>query len=481
MLCVPVLLPALFAAGLLASLFGAFWSILGVVRKLTLQFTKDLKLLASKRAAVSLVSAVIAYAALSHVRRRLPSPFQPVCPLPRVIDELGWTEGECHADAMPPAHRPPPVDIWLSMHVAQRSVLLLAALYAPRSASLWSLLGGEEDTLALLLGPRACGKPAAAAAAALRSAVLHLALPRTAQSAVLLSALWPDSRAAALAAAGAAALRGALCCVTFCSRVAAALERPNDALADALLSSVRCAAALLAARAALAVAPSWAGRVLLAIAIAQQLAALTADVIAFLHSTRMLLRLRHLLSRLHRGGVPLLSFAMAEDLEEELRGPPAAGGPPLGTNVKWPPPIVLPAHADAEAPAHLRCPVLMCALREPAVSAAGITYEREVLQRWVREHHTEPTLRQPMCCDQMAPNYLARAALEEWARVHPRPAAPPSAAIVPALPSALQFAPGRPLARSKLPPARHRKMRRAIAVEQAPPPTYGGAAAAAGC
>ena len=55
-------------------------------------------------------------------------------------------------------------------------------------------------------------------------------------------------------------------------------------------------------------------------------------------------------------------------------------------------------------------------MREPAISPAGITYERAVLARWVRAHGSEPTTRRAMSAAQIVPNLLARAALEAWAK-----------------------------------------------------------------
>ena len=54
----------------------------------------------------------------------------------------------------------------------------------------------------------------------------------------------------------------------------------------------------------------------------------------------------------------------------------------------WPEPVRLPEWVDEEkAPRHFRCPITLCVIREPAVTPAGISYERSALMQWLEHQH----------------------------------------------------------------------------------------------
>jgi hypothetical protein len=42
--------------------------------------------------------------------------------------------------------------------------------------------------------------------------------------------------------------------------------------------------------------------------------------------------------------------------------------------------------------ATFRCPITLCVIREPAVTPAGISYERSALMQWLDHQHTEAGL-----------------------------------------------------------------------------------------
>ena len=81
----------------------------------------------------------------------------------------------------------------------------------------------------------------------------------------------------------------------------------------------------------------------------------------------------------------------------------------------WPGPVALPEWLnDERAPSHFRCPITLCVIREPAVTPAGITYERAALMRWLEHQHTEPSTKQRLKRSHVVPNLTLRAMIEDW-------------------------------------------------------------------
>lgn len=302
------------------------------------------------------------------------------------------------------------------------------------------------------------GTAASAAAASVRAAAAHVLAPRCTQAHIALAALWPSSRVLACLASACLALKGVLACLALPRRVAIAVNAPGDALLGYLFGSAFCGGGLLLLRGLLAYAPPAAAKGLLAGAVGRQLHVLSTEAAPWLAHARALLRLR----RLMRAAPP---SAQPQAEQQEAEAAEAAAAEPR--KVKWPSSVPLPAHAEAEMPSHLRCPITMAPLREPAVTTAGLTYERGALLRWVKAHGTEPTLRSPLKVRHCVPNYLARAAVEEWARAHPRPAdAQPLFAPF----TTLEFAPG-----ADSPPKARRGVPRAkrLRAPSAQPPARG--------
>ena len=81
----------------------------------------------------------------------------------------------------------------------------------------------------------------------------------------------------------------------------------------------------------------------------------------------------------------------------------------------WPEPVRLPEWLDEEkAPRHFRCPITLCVLREPAVTPAGISYERSALMQWLEHAHTEPSTKRRLKRSRVVPNLTLRAMIEDW-------------------------------------------------------------------
>ena len=87
--------------------------------------------------------------------------------------------------------------------------------------------------------------------------------------------------------------------------------------------------------------------------------------------------------------------------------------------VHWPNPIILPDGLDdTGAPDALVCPITQELMREPAlVTTSGRTYERSAIDRWIREHGTDPLQRSnSLRLEDLAPNLAVRQMVEEFAR-----------------------------------------------------------------
>ena len=81
----------------------------------------------------------------------------------------------------------------------------------------------------------------------------------------------------------------------------------------------------------------------------------------------------------------------------------------------WPGPVQLPEWIDEErAPSHFKCPITLCVMREPAVTPAGITYERSALMQWLDHQHVEPSTKRRLKRSHVVPNLTLRAMIEDW-------------------------------------------------------------------
>lgn len=81
----------------------------------------------------------------------------------------------------------------------------------------------------------------------------------------------------------------------------------------------------------------------------------------------------------------------------------------------WPGPVQPPEWIDEErAPSHFKCPITLCVMREPAVTPAGITYERSALMQWLDHQHVEPSTKRRLKRSHVVPNLTLRAMIEDW-------------------------------------------------------------------
>jgi len=81
----------------------------------------------------------------------------------------------------------------------------------------------------------------------------------------------------------------------------------------------------------------------------------------------------------------------------------------------WPGPVQLPEWINEErAPSHFKCPITLCVMREPAVTPAGITYERSALMQWLDHQHVEPSTKRRLKRSHVVPNLTLRAMIEDW-------------------------------------------------------------------
>jgi len=92
-----------------------------------------------------------------------------------------------------------------------------------------------------------------------------------------------------------------------------------------------------------------------------------------------------------------------------------AGVVPSAPASHWPEPVRLPEWLDEEkAPRHFRCPITLCVIREPAVTPAGISYERSALMQWLEHQHTEPSTKRRLKRSRVVPNLTLRGMIEDW-------------------------------------------------------------------
>ena len=81
----------------------------------------------------------------------------------------------------------------------------------------------------------------------------------------------------------------------------------------------------------------------------------------------------------------------------------------------WPAPVQIPDWLDEEtAPLHFKCPITLSVIREPAVTPAGISYERTALMQWLEHQHTEPSTKRRLKRSRVVPNLTLRGMIEDW-------------------------------------------------------------------
>ncbi|CAF1447684.1 unnamed protein product [Adineta steineri] len=65
----------------------------------------------------------------------------------------------------------------------------------------------------------------------------------------------------------------------------------------------------------------------------------------------------------------------------------------------------------------LRCPITMELFRDPVLASDGRTYEREVIEEWIRNNGTSPFTRQPLSKEELYPNRIVKDLIEVFERL----------------------------------------------------------------
>lgn len=71
----------------------------------------------------------------------------------------------------------------------------------------------------------------------------------------------------------------------------------------------------------------------------------------------------------------------------------------------------------AEADQILFCPITFEIMKDPVLASDGHTYEREAIERWIKEKKTSPVTRQPMTSATLTPNYSIKHLIAQFAEM----------------------------------------------------------------
>ena len=61
----------------------------------------------------------------------------------------------------------------------------------------------------------------------------------------------------------------------------------------------------------------------------------------------------------------------------------------------------------------LRCPITLEVMRDPVIAGDGHSYEREAIERWLRNHHTSPLTGRVMPSSALLPNHRLRTLIQD--------------------------------------------------------------------
>ena len=76
--------------------------------------------------------------------------------------------------------------------------------------------------------------------------------------------------------------------------------------------------------------------------------------------------------------------------------------------------------SDDEVPDEFCDPITFEVMKEPmVVSVSGVTYERSVIEEYIKENGEDPMTRQKVTIDQIIPNRALRDSIERWMKKHP--------------------------------------------------------------
>ena len=71
-----------------------------------------------------------------------------------------------------------------------------------------------------------------------------------------------------------------------------------------------------------------------------------------------------------------------------------------------------------QVPEEYLCPVSHAAMRDPVVAPSGITFDRGSLERWLRDHETDPITQDRLAARDLYPNLDLRESILGFARAH---------------------------------------------------------------
>ena len=72
--------------------------------------------------------------------------------------------------------------------------------------------------------------------------------------------------------------------------------------------------------------------------------------------------------------------------------------------------------ASEMPPKDLLCPITNEVMRNPVFAPDGVTYEKDAIVDWLRQHGTSPVTRAPMTADALALDGTVQARVQEWRR-----------------------------------------------------------------
>ncbi|XAR60191.1 Ubiquitin--protein ligase [Bertholletia excelsa] len=75
---------------------------------------------------------------------------------------------------------------------------------------------------------------------------------------------------------------------------------------------------------------------------------------------------------------------------------------------------------EIEVPSHFLCPISMQLMKDPVTVSAGITYDRESIERWLYscKNNTCPVTRQPLSDTELTPNHTLRRLIQAWCTIN---------------------------------------------------------------
>ena len=118
-----------------------------------------------------------------------------------------------------------------------------------------------------------------------------------------------------------------------------------------------------------------------------------------------------------------MGAGVAKSREEAYLQPSSAGkgsdGAAGEADSKPPRGSVLDKDEDDEAPEFLTCPLSFEVMRDPVFTADGHTFERHVIEEWLRDHDTNPMTGKSMPSKALVPNFAIREACAAYRARNP--------------------------------------------------------------